>query len=217
MRDLNLNLQDYITLLNLMFGFTAIIAAHNSKILLALTCIILAIIADSLDGIVTRRRKSARKFGAELDSLSDMSSFGIATAFIFYSVYSSIPLTFTIFLFPLCAAVRLARFNVTGGGKHFTGLPTPVAGGLLASLTLLEGILHPLIVVSSIFLLSYLMVSSLKFPSYRGIRYSRPPLSWALMMGSWILVIFNTKLMFLPFALYLLNGVIFWISGSLEE
>ena len=128
------------TLGNLFFGFWSIIQAFNGNFRQAGWYFVFAGILDSLDGRVARRMGTGSRFGAELDSLVDVISFGIAPALLIYFLEFSTAGRFgwiVCFLFVVAAALRLARFNVLAHGKPtpgwFTGLPTPAAGMTLAT------------------------------------------------------------------------------------
>lgn len=126
------------TLGNLFFGFWAIVAALRGDLLLAAWLVIAAGVADALDGRIARFTRTGTGFGAELDSLVDVISFGVAPAIILYTQFLAQggELAWIIsFIYVTSAALRLARFNVEQGGKakvHFHGLPSPVAGCTLA-------------------------------------------------------------------------------------
>jgi len=128
------------TLANLFFGFWSIILAFNGNFKQAGWFIVYAGILDSIDGRVARRMGTGSRFGAELDSLVDLVSFGVAPALLVYFLEFSTAGRFgwvVCFLYVVAAALRLARFNVLSHGKPtpgwFTGLPSPAAGMTLAS------------------------------------------------------------------------------------
>ncbi|MCL2130127.1 MAG: phosphatidylcholine/phosphatidylserine synthase [Treponema sp.] len=167
-------LPSFITLMNGAFGFFAIIFASRSQtpewsmfpvrnlssLSLSGYMIILAMIADMLDGRIARLTRTTSSFGGQLDSLSDAISFGAAPAFMMIKLVEShllhlefIPPHFSILggrviffsgvLFVLCAIVRLARFNVENeedetAHMNFTGLPSPAAAGVVVSLVILH-------------------------------------------------------------------------------
>lgn len=114
--------------------------------------IIGAMVFDALDGFFARLFKAAGRFGAELDSLCDAVSFGAAPAFLLLQLgpgrdepFWHQVLAAVASLYMMCAILRLARFNVetleTGGSKKFRGLPSPAAGGCIATLAILRGAL----------------------------------------------------------------------------
>lgn len=126
------------TLGNLFFGMYGIVAATRGDFVWAGWFIIIAGILDMLDGRVARFTRTGSKFGAELDSLVDAISFGVAPGIIAYEIFFvdgrwSWALSF---VYVTAVVVRLARFNVEQGGEaksHFNGLPSPAAGMLIAS------------------------------------------------------------------------------------
>ncbi len=128
------------TLGNLFFGLWAIVSAANGGYLWAGWFIMFAWVLDGLDGRVARASNTGTRFGAELDSLIDVISFGVAPALIIYFEDFATLGKFAwvlCFLYVTCTALRLARYNVqsTHGGRPsawFTGLPSPAAGTTLA-------------------------------------------------------------------------------------
>jgi CDP-diacylglycerol---serine O-phosphatidyltransferase len=154
-----------LTLGNVVCGFAAIACAGKidgtemGEPYFALSgwLIILAMLFDSLDGYVARLARTTSKFGAELDSLCDAVSFGVAPAFLLLRMgpgWTPAPvfhqfLACIAALYVVCAVLRLARFNVEtpldpAGHRRFRGLPSPGAAGCLASLAILRGDLSDL-------------------------------------------------------------------------
>ena len=126
------------TLGNLFFGMHAIVAASRGDLVWAGWFIIFAGILDMLDGRIARFTRTGSKFGAELDSLVDAISFGVAPGFIMYQIYfADTQWSWVLsFVYVTAVVVRLARFNVEQGGeakRYFHGLPSPAAGMFLAS------------------------------------------------------------------------------------
>lgn len=124
---------------NLFCGFTAIVQAFLGDFELAGLLIIVAGVLDGLDGRIARLTGSTSEFGVEFDSLADLVSFGVAPAMLAYA-WALRPfgrLGWLIgFLFVVCAAMRLARFNIRADiteKRHFAGLPSPAAAGALAT------------------------------------------------------------------------------------
>lgn len=126
------------TLANLFFGVWSIVLASREQFYLASWWIVIAGVLDLMDGLFARMSKTDTRFGAELDSLVDMVSFGLAPAVLLYFVHFSAQGQFAwVFLygFVVCTALRLARYNVhpaEGPRTGFTGLPCPAAGATLA-------------------------------------------------------------------------------------
>ena len=130
----------FFTLANLFFGFWAIVKAFNGDFKWAGFFIVFAGVLDTLDGRLARLSNTGTRFGAELDSLVDVISFGIAPALLIYFLEFASAGKFgwvVCYLFVVAAALRLARFNVSAHGQPhshwFTGLPSPAAGMMLAS------------------------------------------------------------------------------------
>jgi CDP-diacylglycerol--serine O-phosphatidyltransferase len=131
-------LPNLFTLAALFGGFYAIVMAINGRFDLAATGVFVAMVLDSLDGRVARMTNTQSAFGEQMDSLSDMVSFGAAPALISY-VWALKGLGrwgwIAAFVYCACAALRLARFNVNTGvvdKRYFQGLPSPAAAALLA-------------------------------------------------------------------------------------
>jgi len=126
------------TLGNLFFGFYALVAASRGDFIWAGWFIVFAATLDMLDGSVARFTHTGTKFGAELDSLVDAISFGVAPGFIMYRLFfADTQWSWIIsFVYVTAVVVRLARFNVEQGGEAkriFHGLPSPAAGVTVAS------------------------------------------------------------------------------------
>lgn len=156
-----------LTIINLFAGLVAILMAFNGKWVIAGALILGAALFDSLDGRVARRLNVTSEFGRELDSLADLVSFGVAPATIAYL------LTFNQLgwggyllaaLFPVCGALRLARFNIMNVRGYFVGLPITVAGPVLAGVVMLGSFLPISVQAIALLALSALMVSTVKVP-----------------------------------------------------
>ena len=131
-------LPNLFTLAALFGGFYAIVMAVNGRFDLAATGVFVAMVLDSLDGRVARMTNTQSAFGEQMDSLSDMVSFGAAPALIAY-IWALQSLGrwgwIAAFVYCACAALRLARFNVNTGAvdkRYFQGLPSPAAAALVA-------------------------------------------------------------------------------------
>jgi CDP-diacylglycerol--serine O-phosphatidyltransferase len=181
------------TLGNLFFGFWAIVSAFNGNFRWAAWFIVFAGILDMLDGRVARLSGTGTRFGAELDSLVDVISFGVAPALLTYFLDFSNAGRFAwilCYIYVVAVALRLARFNVLSAGKPstgwFTGMPSPAAGMTLAvyypfsqtnwyraSLAYLD-LQHEGLVVLML-ILAVLMVSNVKYPKFPpiGLRSTR--------------------------------------------
>ena len=125
------------TMLNLFFGFYAIVATTRGDFEWAAWFIVWAAVTDLLDGRIARFTRTGSKFGEELDSLVDAISFGVAPAFIMYTLYFSDDWNWVLpLVYVMAVVVRLARFNMEQEGeakRHFHGLPSPTPGIILAT------------------------------------------------------------------------------------
>jgi len=188
--SVNRLIPNVLTIAALCSGLTAIRFALHEQFPLAVIAIIVAAIFDALDGRVARRLGVTSRFGAELDSLSDFLCFGVAPALVLYlaSLKDGGALGWVATLmFPICSALRLARFN-TGlladtpppawTGSYFTGVPAP-AGALLALIPLMVSFeevawpRHALVVGATLVAVGGLMVSRLPTFSFKKGRVPR--------------------------------------------
>ena len=152
---------DIFTLVNVIFGLTAIFFAINGNYLFVIIFLFLAVISDYLDGKLARKLNQENVFGKELDSLADTISFGVAPAIFGFSLIQT-PLaivSFTIFLF--CGILRLARYNIMDIKGGFAGMPITLNGIIIPALYLFKVPLdfYPYIYI----VLGVLMVSSIGF------------------------------------------------------
>src|SRR5438128_6089121 len=132
-------LPSLLTTGNLFCGFFAMLLTVEGRYGDAALAIFVAMVMDLLDGRVARLMRATSQFGLEFDSLADVVSFCVAPAFLAYTFALSQlgrPAWFGAFLFVICGALRLARFNVHTGSsdrRFFTGLSTPAAAGVITS------------------------------------------------------------------------------------
>jgi CDP-diacylglycerol--serine O-phosphatidyltransferase len=204
--SINRLIPNVLTLAALCSGLTAIRFGLQGELRLAVIAVFVAAIFDTLDGRVARRLGVTSRFGAELDSLSDFLCFGVAPALVLYlaSLKDAGSLGWLVTLmFPMCSALRLARFNTalladtpppTWTGAYFTGVPAP-AGALLALIPLMVSFeieaawpRHALVVGTVLVVVGGLMVSRLPTFSFKKGRVPRhlvlpAMLAAALMMG----------------------------------
>ena len=137
-------LPSIFTTFALFAGFYSIVASINGDYTLAAISIMVAMLWDALDGRVARFTNTQSAFGAEYDSLSDLVSFGVAPALLVYE-WSLSDLGrigwLAAFIYLVCAALRLARFNTqvgTADKRYFQGLPSPASAGVIASMIWLK-------------------------------------------------------------------------------
>lgn len=157
------------TLLNLTFGVLSLLYAVHQDYLAAAIFILVAALLDGVDGRIARRLHVSSELGKQLDSLSDLVSFGVAPAMliylsIFYPNYGAFWSMLLTVVYVLCGAFRLARFNTVNIQNYFIGIPITIAGGMVALLSLFDSCLSPGFFLILMPLLSYLMVSSIKVP-----------------------------------------------------
>jgi CDP-diacylglycerol--serine O-phosphatidyltransferase len=206
---------------SLFCGFYSIIASMKGDYLLAAIPILIAFVLDGLDGRIARMTNTTSKFGSEYDSLSDLVAFGVAPAIMVYTwALSSFGKWgwLAAFLFVVCGALRLARFNVQIGmieSKVFNGLPIPGAAAVVATGILLfyylggEGKFNDLSILIIVVGLSLLMVSSIKYYSFKDLNFfSRKPfMSFVIMVFILIIIIAEPQIMLFTFAFgYSLSG-----------
>jgi CDP-diacylglycerol---serine O-phosphatidyltransferase len=151
-----------LTLANLSLGGFAIIVGMNGNLNLSLLLIFIAALADRFDGMVARKFNIESELGKQLDSMSDIISFGVAPALLIYQGILSefgAPGAFFIVFYIGCGAFRLARFNISESNGYFTGLPI-TAAGVLATLSFLAiPYIPPQTFLFIMMILSFLMVS----------------------------------------------------------
>ncbi len=178
-------LPSFLTSLSMLAGFYSIVATLNGDFVNAAWAILVSGIFDGLDGRVARITHSTTRFGVEYDSLSDLLAFGVAPGVLMYW-WALKPLGrlgwLVGFLYVACGAIRLARFNVqinTVESKYFQGLPIPAAAGLVATVIIFltnfeiepQLVQIPLLLIS--FLLAALMVSTVKYNSFKDLQLAR--------------------------------------------
>ncbi|MEC0247158.1 CDP-diacylglycerol--serine O-phosphatidyltransferase [Paenibacillus chitinolyticus] len=213
------SLPSLFTVGNLFLGVLAIILVFNERPDTAAVLVIVAMLLDGLDGRVARALNAQSEFGKELDSLSDVISFGVAPAFIMYvvafgDIRPAAAAWVVTAIFPICGALRLARFNVVAGTPgYFIGLPIPAAGGILATLALFHNELNVYVLLVSTVLLSYLMVSNVKYPNFKKAGIPKAAI-WITPIIVIIAVIigiskpsFISKMIFIPLVIYALYGL----------
>jgi CDP-diacylglycerol--serine O-phosphatidyltransferase len=213
-------------------GLYAIIASFEDNYLHASIAILVALIFDILDGQSARLTKTTSQFGVEYDSLADLVSFGLAPAVLVYAwaVHAhGVMGMAVVFAFVGCGALRLARYNVqtiTGDNRYFTGLPIPGAAGVLASLILFDHhifkfgqTVKPVLVLVVTFLLSFLMVSTIKYAKFRAMRFHEGEgfvyLVWGV-LGIMLIAAMPPVALFTLFAGYAVSGVVMWLLSLVK-
>ncbi|HEX4560348.1 MAG TPA: CDP-diacylglycerol--serine O-phosphatidyltransferase [Gemmatimonadales bacterium] len=215
------------TIFNLFFGFWSMVLAQRGDFYRAGWFIVFAGILDTLDGRVARLSNTGTRFGAELDSLVDVVSFGVAPAFLMYRVQFADggPLAWVLcFFYVMAAALRLARFNITQAGRAktaFIGLPSPAAGMTLATFypftqtALYDASVHFIpwdrFLTFLIIGLAILMVSNVRYATVprAGIRTVRGILSFAVIIAMLVFGIWKHDVFFFPLGVtYVTYGVV---------
>ena len=213
-------LPSLLTTGNLFCGFFALLLTVENRYTEAALAIFVAMVMDLLDGRVARLMKATSQFGLEFDSLADVVSFCVAPAFLVYSFALSVlgrPAWFGAFLFVICGALRLARFNVytgTADRRYFVGLSTPAAAGVVcAAVLLLQGAPATRWLLVSIavgtYLVALLMVSTFRYWSFKEVDFARRrPLQTLLIvvLGVMIVATNHELFLFLVFGGYALSG-----------
>lgn len=164
---------------NLVFGMCSILSTYSGNLVWGSIFILLALVADGLDGRTARFFGVASEMGKEMDSLCDLGSFGIASAFLAWAFvlhnHGFLGVVVAIF-FAICGMWRLARFNVNASVVHgyFMGLAIPAGGNIVAMTTLLFvelgvdpmtfGIAYPIVMA----FVGWLMVSHVHYPNFKG-------------------------------------------------
>ena len=220
------------TAMNMFSGFLSIINADRGKYDYAAILIIIAAVFDALDGIMARLTKSSSELGVELDSLSDVVSFGAAPAFLVYSTYlhnfNAAGIVISSLLL-IAGGFRLARFNVQLVGfdkEHFTGLPIPTSGITIAAFVLAyydNGFIEPYadFIIPIVIVLSFLMVSKVRYdtipkPSISEIK--KKPFHFIFIAASIILLIITSgKALFYVFVFIILFGIFRYIFNKFSK
>ena len=167
------------TSMNLVFGMCSILATYRGDLAWGSIFILLALVADGLDGRTARFFGVASEMGKEMDSLCDLGSFGIAPAFLAWALvlqHHGLVGMAVVICFAVCGMWRLARFNVNASVVHgyFMGLAIPAGGNCVAMTTLLFvsldvdplqfGLLYPALMA----FVGWLMVSHVHYPNFKG-------------------------------------------------
>jgi CDP-diacylglycerol---serine O-phosphatidyltransferase len=206
---------------NLFCGFWAIVAVFQERFEYAAMAILLACVFDVLDGKVARLSGATSKFGVQYDSLADLVSFGVAPALLAFS-WALRPYGrfgwLAAFLFVVCGALRLARFNVmsaSGDTKYFKGLPIPAAASTIALTILLylrlieTGWVKDIVILVMIYILAFLMVSAVRYFSFKefGLAKRKPFNIFMFIVLMMIMIVMEPVIVLFGFVLiYVFSG-----------
>ena len=235
------------TLGNLNLGFFSILFSlsepgDQDALWISGFLIFLAMLFDGADGYAARLLNARSELGAQLDSLADLTTFGIAPGAIMYSLVlhdynqlmegSIIPLGMLIAgIYPTCAAFRLARFNVVHADDEFAGLPSPVAGVIVALLPFVYPDIIPVhssVVILVFLITAFLMVSTLRYskPQVAFVRrFSRERLAILLLVTIGVLVFLGLRYgpqyaaagLLTIVLIYMVTGIVSLIFYTIQE
>ena len=217
---------DFVSLANASSGFLAVVMMATGDLILAAKFMLLAVIFDSVDGWVARKtnRVDEHGFGINMDSLSDVISFGVAPGMLlfyacqtFFIPYINILVSL---LIVICGILRLSRFNVLAdssdvpGGDKFVGLPIPTTALILGSFYI-SGIFRMDLALIIMAVVAMLMISTIEYPKFRGLM---------LMAGGGVLIIgtilpqnISSSIAYLPAKLLFIFTLIYVIIVPLME
>ncbi|MCK5230169.1 MAG: CDP-diacylglycerol--serine O-phosphatidyltransferase [Desulfobulbaceae bacterium] len=214
-------LPQLLTTASLFSGFYSIVSAINGHFFHSAVAIIIAGIFDGMDGRVARMTRTTSHFGMEYDSLCDLVSFGVAPALLAYQ-WTLHPYGrygwLAAFLYVATTALRLARFNSqasSGSGKTFVGLPCPAAAGMIATSVLfclfleIKGSVKDVAMLILVYILSYLMVSSYRYLSFKHPETTKAKTFQALVAMVLVIMVVATE----PQITLFILGVIYVSSG----
>ncbi len=225
-------LPSLFTCANMALGIFSVFSSIEDNFIQAAWFLIGALACDILDGRIARMTKTTSDFGMQLDSLSDLVSFGIAPAVMMYMMVLAV-------LFVLCSALRLARFNVLAQGgevsRYFAGLPTPASAGVIISFVLSYQLLVPAdnsanfktipqlmkfmpeflqIMPIVIVALSFLMVSNVPYRSFKKLKLSKVrtiELLVLVIVLIILIVVYPQNIIFLIFSAYAASGLLLYV------
>ena len=222
-----------ITSFGLLSGFFGLVSAFNSHFELAAAMILIAFVCDGLDGRVARLSRTSSQFGVEYDSLSDVVAFGVAPAGIVYCWSLRMLGAWGVVIagiFVICAALRLARFNVQTGSidkRRFAGLPVPGAAAMIAGCVLAYSYFefespHALVIVMAplTVVLAGLMISRVPYPSFKTINlHQRAPVELIAVMLLALAFLFAMPqfTFFMLGTAYLLSGPYLLLCGERSQ
>jgi CDP-diacylglycerol--serine O-phosphatidyltransferase len=195
-------LPNLFTSASLFCGFFALLRTLQEDFYTAAIFILASGLLDGMDGKIARYTNTTSRFGVEYDSLADVIAFCVAPGILVYA-WALEPFGrlgwLAAFLFVVCGALRLARFNLqssTVESRFFSGLPTPAAAGVIATGVLVfyevgdTGVSRHLTVLIVTYLLAFLMVSTFKYYGFKDIElFRRKPFRWLVIAILLLIVI----------------------------
>jgi CDP-diacylglycerol---serine O-phosphatidyltransferase len=232
----------FFTLMNLFCGFLSILMVAEGNLQVGAWLIVLAGLFDALDGFMARLANATSEFGIELDSISDVVSFGVAPGFLLYSfAFKELAIVGILLsaLPPLCGAIRLARYNVESKVEElsfFRGLPIPVQAVMISAFYLTfmnrmewfdgleQGVISVLIPI--VILLSFLMVSTIPFdkiPRFDRESVKRHKNRFIMLLVYFVIIAVLQDIgLMIVFSFFILKGLllgayIFWKQAFTDE
>jgi CDP-diacylglycerol--serine O-phosphatidyltransferase len=218
---------------NLFCGFLAIYFATVKQFETASWLILIAMVFDIMDGRVARLTKGTSEFGAEFDSIADVVSFGVAPAIlILYAFFPGEDVFLqgmtAAFVYLLCGALRLARFNVSSASENFSGIPIPGGAAVVVTLVLFDGSIpggisthmenHRFFLLLFVTLISMMMVSTVPYPSLKKSKGQKGGINVLVNLIFILVIIFGCiispeKFMFITAISYAISGPVysFWL------
>ncbi len=201
------------TVASLLLGMGAIFLAIDGQVQIAAMALLACVVFDGLDGALARKFGVSTPFGGQMDSLADMCSFGIATPVVAYAwlVAGGAPMWLAGpvgALGAICAAIRLARFNVSPkNGCYFSGVPTTMAAAIIVASMLILPMSGPGLLTGALAVLALLMVSTFPYMKIGQLR-RLPPWIWVVVaLALWA----DPSTAFsLVVGAYLLSGPLLW-------
>lgn len=206
----------------LFLGYYAIVMATKGQFESSSIAILMAMVMDGLDGRVARMTQTQSEFGAQLDSLSDLISFGLAPSLVVY-LWILAPLGklgwLAAFIYTVCGALRLARFNSedeTLNKRYFRGLSIPMAAGLVATLTWVCVIYQfrpewlELVVAVLVIGVGLLEISTVRYRSFKDIDIRGKVPFYVILLVTFLIILisFNPPVVLLcGFSLYMVSGL----------
>ena len=218
-------LPNMMTMASLLTGFLGILWSIDGRFEMAAVAIIVSCVFDGLDGKLARLTNSASDFGVQLDSLVDLVAFGVGPAVMIY-MWNTFEFgrlgIMASFLVMACGALRLARFNIQTGKiskKFFIGLPIPAAACTLATFVLFSSYIPeplvqwiPRVTLRLAFLVSILMVSNVRYASFKDAEVIRAHRFSATVTALLVFVLVASEpklLSFVFFICYIISGLIY--------
>lgn len=214
------------TALNMACGFMAILFSFHGEFYKACLFIVVGAIFDSVDGRIARWTNTQSSFGEQFDSLSDLVSFGVSPAIVYYFRFlkdTGRPGMVACFFFMLCGALRLARFNANidkNKSDYFQGLPIPGGATAAISLVFLAGLFPEIteyraLTVAYLLFYAFLMISNIPFPSFKKSEWVKKNKKKVLMIIFLIFAsIFVNEEVMIPsvISFYVLASLIYWVT-----